>query len=265
MKLLRTLVLLSVIPVMAFGQRGGGGHGGGGGGMRGGGGGGMRGGGGGGMRGGGGGMRGGGGFRGGGAVMRGGGGFRGGNVVVRNGGFRGNRFVGNRFNNGRFFNNRRFFNNGRFFNSGFFFPGFYGGFGDYGYPYYYPYSYPYYDTSYYDSGYYDPGYYDPGYYAAPYDGYAGYAAAGQPAVVNQVIPVPAAQAESYYRAPDYYLIAFNDHTIQAAVSFNVEGNQLRYVTRQHEVRTAPLMNVDVQFSQQINRDRHVDFRLPSSQ
>jgi hypothetical protein len=242
MKLLRTLVLLSVIPVMAFGQRGGGGHGGGGGGMRGGGGGGMRGGGAV--------MRGGGGMRGGGAVMRGGGGFRGGNVVVRNGGFRGNRFVGNRFVNRRFVN-------GRFFNSGFF-PGFYFGYGGYGYPYYYPYSYPYYDASYYD-----PGYYDPNYYPGPYDGYAGYPAVQPaPTVINQSIPAAAVQGESFYRAPDYYLIAFNDHTIQAAITFTVENNnELCFTTREHVQKRVPLSSVDLRFSEQINRDRRVEFRL----
>ena len=79
-KLLRIAILLSVIPVLSFGQRGGGGHAGGG--SRGGGGGARIGGGGGARIGGGSGMRGGGSFRGGGSV---GGGFRGGSVGVVSG------------------------------------------------------------------------------------------------------------------------------------------------------------------------------------
>ena len=67
---------------------------------------------------------------------------------------------------------------------------------------------------------------------------------------------------TFYRAADYYLIAFNDHTIRAAVSYTVEGDQIRYTTREHEEKTAPLASVDVLFSEQINRDRRVEFRLP---
>jgi hypothetical protein len=150
------------------------------------------------------------------------------------------------------------FHNGRFFNSGFF-PvfGFGYGYGGYygGYPYY-----PYYDSSYYDPyGYYDPGYYAGAYgYAGGYDGYAGYPVAAAPTVINQSIAAP---PEGYYRAADYYLIAFNDHTIQAAISFTVVGDTLRFITRQNEQKMAPLSSVDVRFSEQINRDRRVDFRL----
>jgi hypothetical protein len=85
-----------------------------------------------------------------------------------------------------------------------------------------------------------------------------------PTVINQNIGTPSAGASSgaFYRAADYYLIAFNDHTIRAAVSYTVEGDQLRYTTREHEEKTAPLASVDVRFSEQINRDRRVEFRLP---
>jgi len=260
MKLLRIAVLLSVTPLLAFGQRGGG-HGGGGsrgggGGARVGGGSGMRSGGsvGGGFRGGsvGGGFRGGsvgGGFRGGSV----GGGFRGGSVAFRSSaGFHGNTFVrvgfGNRFYGGY---------------------GFYGGlsFG-YGYPYYYPYSYyPYsYDPYYYGAPYYDNGYYDNGYYGGTV-GYVQQAPPAGPTVITQNIggaPVGtvAGTSGSFYRAADYYLIAFNDHTIRAALSYTVNGDEIRYTTREHEERAAPLSSVDVRFSEQINRDRRVEFRLP---
>jgi hypothetical protein len=258
-KLLRMVVLLSVIPALAFGQRGGGGHGGGGG---------ARSGGGGARIGGGGGAR-----IGGGSVMR-GGGFtggsfaRGGNVIARGGGvrvggsgFRGNTIVrgGTRFGNTRFFGGRSFY--------GGFYPGLYLGFGYGSYPYY-PYSY--YPYSYYPYSY-DPYYYDSYVYAAPYDngayydsnvGYAAQPAPVAPTVINQNIGASTSPSGSFYRAADYYLIAFTDHTIRAALSYSVDGDQIRYTTREHEERTAPLSSVDVRFSEQINRDRRVEFRLP---
>jgi len=197
--------------------------------------------------------------RGGGSV---GGGFRGG-VGVGGVGFRGSGFRGVGYGNARFYGGR------------YYYPGFYGGFGfgyGYGYPYY-PYAYNpyyyspyYYGAPYYDGGYYDNGYYDNGYY----DGNAGYATQAPPAqsapptVINQNIGAPSAGtvSGSFYRAADYYLIAFTDHTIRAAISYTVQGDQIRYTTREHEEKTAPLSSVDVRFSEQINRDRRVEFRLP---
>jgi hypothetical protein len=242
-KLLRTAILISVIPVLAFGQRGGGSRGGGGG-----------------SRSGGGGAR-----IGGGSAMRGGsigGGFRGGSIgggFRSSGGFRGNTIVrGGRFGNTRFFGGRYYSN-------------YYLGFGYGGYLYYpyayYPYSYdPYYYGSYYGAPYYNGGYYDNGYYGNDV-GYVQQAPPAQPApptVINQNIGTPSAGASSgsFFRAADYYLIAFNDHTIRAALSYTVDGDQLRYTTREHEEKTAPLSSIDVRFSEQINRDRRVEFRLP---
>jgi hypothetical protein len=261
---------LSLTP--AFAQRGG---------SRGGGGGGFRGGGGAARSGGGfsGGVRGGNGFSGG---VRGGGGFSGG--FRGSGGFAGRGFAGSRGFGGGF---RGGFRSG--------FRGFGGGFLSWGFPYYgwgfpYAYGYPYVSGYPYAYGYCDPYYYDCGY--GPYDyGYAYAPPAPGPTVVNQYGNQYAPQAYSYpaqnvppqrvrnygpseplaprnvgsqpfYRTPDFYLIAFTDHTIQAAVSFLVEGDTIRYTTREHVEKTAPLSSVDLRFSRQINRDRHVDFQLP---
>jgi len=60
----------------------------------------------------------------------------------------------------------------------------------------------------------------------------------------------------------FYLIAFNDHTIQAATAYKVEGDQIRWITREGQEMQAPLASVDIRYSQQINRERHVDFRIP---
>ena len=87
-------------------------------------------------------------------------------------------------------------------------------------------------------------------------------------VQNNAMPQQAAPTsrsvgnQAFYRTPDFYLIAFTNHTIQAAVSFSVEGDTLRYTPREHGEKTAPLSTVDVRFSQQINRDRHVEFKMP---
>jgi hypothetical protein len=59
-----------------------------------------------------------------------------------------------------------------------------------------------------------------------------------------------------------YLIAFTDHRIQAAIAYWVDGGVLHYVTRQHEQRQVLLGNVDRNLTEQLNRDRHIDFRLP---
>jgi hypothetical protein len=253
MKVLMLAFLVALAPAISFAQRGGGGHGGGGGGFHGGGG--------------------GGGFRGG-AV--GGGGFRGGTVGGFSGANRG--FVGgNRsgygsyggYGYGRGYGGYGY---GRGFGLGF-------GFG-FGWPYY-GYGWPYYGYGYgayacdpyvfdcYGGGYYgDGGYYGGNYGSTGYypdsSGYAyggGYAQA--PVVVNQQYGnPPAPSASQYYRTPDYYLIAFSDHTIQAALSYHVEGDTLHYTTMQHEEKTAPLSSVDRRFSEQLNRDRRVNFQLP---
>jgi hypothetical protein len=150
---------------------------------------------------------------------------------------------------------------------GYYYPSFYLGYGYGGYPYYDPYYYnsyygaPYYGASYYGAPYTSAPYYD----AAPYNDTTGYVAQPAPTVINQSFATPqaaSASAGSFYRAADYYLIAFNDHIIQAALSYRVEGDQIIYTTRDHQEKSAPLASVDRLFSEQINRDRRVEFRLP---
>ena len=60
-----------------------------------------------------------------------------------------------------------------------------------------------------------------------------------------------------------YLIAFTDHSIQAATAYKVDGDQIHWITREGQEKQAPLSTVDVPFSVQINRDRRVDFRFVS--
>src|SRR5262249_59908118 len=56
-------------------------------------------------------------------------------------------------------------------------------------------------------------------------------------------------------ASPIYLIAFKDHTIRAAISYQVEGGTLTYVTSDHRAHQAPVDTVDKAMSEQLNRER----------
>ena len=227
-------------------------------------------------------QRGGGGHGGGGSVGRSsGGGFRGGSVGGSGfrggsvGGFRGGSVGGFRGSAGGF---RGGFYGGRWYGPSI-------GFG-FGYPYYgygYGYGYPYYGAYGYDPYYYG---YDPYGYGtydttpAPQVNQYGYPQGqaypqgqypqGQQPYPQQPPPQTQPQQPQYQpqSAPannqqqGLYLIAFGDHTIQAATAYKVDGDQIHWITREGEEKQAPLSTVDVNFSKQINRDRHVDFQIP---
>ena len=238
MRLVLSVVLTLSLAATALAQRGGG-HGGGGFGR-----------GGGFSHGGGGVMRGGGfssGFRGGGSMRGGfvgGSGFRApfrGNMGLRGGfrdGFRGgfNRF-GARFRGPRF-----------------------GGF--YGLPFYgYGYGYSGFDP--FLSDYYTPTVsYPYSYSAAPYEPY--YEPYAPPPVVMSEPPPSTSYVPRKSDEPVSYLIAFNDHNIKLAVAYWTENQNLRYVTMEHEIKTAPLSSVDRDLSLQLNRERRVTFTLPAA-
>jgi hypothetical protein len=243
MKLLRALLIVALVPTLTFAQRGGG------------------------ARGGGGGSRGGGGFSGGARSFssggaRVGGGFSAGRVGGYGGpgvGYGSRGYVGSRYGYGRYG-----YGYGRY---GYGYRGYYGGglYLGFGWPYYgYGFGYPYYGYGYPGYGYGYP-YYDSS-YAAPYDyGTVTYSqpAPQPPVVVQQTIQSPTGTSNgSFYRPADFYLIAFTDHTIRAALSFDVQGDQIHWVDRERQEHTAALNTVDRGFSAQINRDRRVDFRLP---
>jgi hypothetical protein len=119
------------------------------------------------------------------------------------------------------------------------------------------------------------GFYDPLPYAYPYEPGAAVTVIAPPAVpapapVVIYQPEPRLQRRSYvdddrddreYRQP-IYLIAFKDQTIQAALAYWVEDRTLHYVTRGQEHQKVPLDQVDRAFSEQLNRDRRVEFHLP---
>ena len=62
--------------------------------------------------------------------------------------------------------------------------------------------------------------------------------------------------------PVLYLIAFKDRTIRAAMTYWTDGGTLHYLDTDHKEKQAPLDSVDRDFSAQLNRERHVQFRLP---
>jgi len=152
----------------------------------------------------------------------------------------------------------------------------YYGAGYYGYPYSYGYGYPYYDYGYSSD-------YAPADYSYPTYSYA--PAQSPVVVVNQQPPAyePQAAARDYrdeasgrgydrdqaqaqgpppYRTP-IYKIAFNDHTMVSAVAYWVKDGRLHYVTLDHEMRDVALSAVDRRFSEQVNRDLGLTFRLPA--
>jgi hypothetical protein len=128
-----------------------------------------------------------------------------------------------------------------------------------GYGYGYPY-YPYYSSYPYYSGYYYPDYstanvttiYPPQYtYTQP----------------QRSDSSPGASIreyrDEYGQSRDItYLIAFKDGTIRAAVAYWADNNTLHYVTRDHQEHTVSLDQVDRSFSERLNRDQRVPFRLP---
>jgi hypothetical protein len=162
---------------------------------------------------------------------------------------------------------------------GYGYPLYVGGFWGYGYPYY---GYPYYGYSY---PYYDPAYYGYGYSSAPAYNY-GYTAAPAPSSPPVVIVNNTSQPQqpesvrperdtiqyrdepetrqnaTRYQPPDYS-IAFRNHQIVHAVAYWVKDGRLHYVAQDHSLHDLPLGDVDRLFSEQINRDKGVDFRLPA--
>ena len=60
-----------------------------------------------------------------------------------------------------------------------------------------------------------------------------------------------------------FLIALKDHTIFPAIAYWVEGDTLHYITMQGSKNSASLDLVDREFSKQINKERQVEFGLPS--
>jgi len=68
--------------------------------------------------------------------------------------------------------------------------------------------------------------------------------------------------ESVSGEPVTYLIATRGGSVESCVAYWVEGRTLHYVTRDHAMHETPLESVDREYSEQLNRERQVTFRLP---
>src|SRR5579872_5959014 len=184
------------------------------------------------------------------------GGFHGGSGGFRGGGSRGARGYGG-------FSGHRGFRNGYFRNR--FFYG--AGFGVW--PYFWGWDYPYWDS----------GYYGDYSYSQPTSNYgygSGYSSS-PPIVIYQSLSAPpeVAHPEMHdYRKPEpslsqnnneppLYLIAVKgQENIRAAQAYWIDDGTLHYVNLQHEQKQIRLDSVDRALTLRLNRERHVDFRLP---
>jgi hypothetical protein len=54
-----------------------------------------------------------------------------------------------------------------------------------------------------------------------------------------------------------------DHSIQTAIAYWVLDDTLSYITLQDDQKKVPLSEVDADFTKQLNRERRIDFKLPS--
>jgi hypothetical protein len=83
-------------------------------------------------------------------------------------------------------------------------------------------------------------------------------------VHRQPAPEPAAPAVRDNSGDDratIYLIALKDNSIHSAIGYWVEDGTLHYVTQQGSVNRVTLDQVDRQLSDQLNRERKVDFQI----
>ncbi|MBM3794061.1 MAG: hypothetical protein FJW31_08320 [Acidobacteria bacterium] len=62
-------------------------------------------------------------------------------------------------------------------------------------------------------------------------------------------------------SPTVYLIALKDGTVYSAYAYWVEGDTLHYITTKHSHNRATVTLVDSELSNQLNRQRKVEFKL----
>ncbi|HTD44262.1 MAG TPA: hypothetical protein VK687_08785 [Bryobacteraceae bacterium] len=80
---------------------------------------------------------------------------------------------------------------------------------------------------------------------------------------KQVVPAPQTGAAAGNDQPTIYLIAMKDHTIVPVLGYWMDKGALNYVTVESVIGHVPLDQVDREFSQRLNDERHIEFQLPS--
>lgn len=116
-------------------------------------------------------------------------------------------------------------------------------------------------------------YYDPALAGAP--------PSQQPVIINQYFSGPAPAQQPYSQAPSapqanntstapgdplgtpqtYYLIAYKNHNIYAALAYWVEDKTLHYVTTQNTHNQASMDLIDLTLTKSLNQDRQVPFTI----
>jgi hypothetical protein len=79
---------------------------------------------------------------------------------------------------------------------------------------------------------------------------------------KQVVPAPQTSAVGNDQ-PTIYLIALKDHTIVPVLGYWMDKGALSYVTVDSVIGHVPFDQVDREFSQRLNDERHIEFQLPS--
>jgi hypothetical protein len=74
-------------------------------------------------------------------------------------------------------------------------------------------------------------------------------------------PTPDEPTAKREAKPAVYLVAFKDNSIQSAMACWREGATLHYVTVQGDHKTATISSFDEEFTEQLNRERGLEFKL----
>lgn len=91
---------------------------------------------------------------------------------------------------------------------------------------------------------------------------SGAAAAAAPQGAAQPEETPRASGEPLGPVDNYYLIAYKDHSVYAALSYWLEGNTFHYVTTHNIHNQASLDLIDLNLTKTLNQARDVPFTLP---
>jgi hypothetical protein len=87
-----------------------------------------------------------------------------------------------------------------------------------------------------------------------------------PEYTAEPLPEPERRAETKSiddEKPTIYLIAMKDSTVYSSLAYWVEEDILHYITKQYSHNRATIGLIDRELSMQLNRERGVEFKLPS--
>ena len=88
------------------------------------------------------------------------------------------------------------------------------------------------------------------------------AARSAPKPAAQPAPAGAEQAVDSSK-PTITLLAFKDSTVVAAIAYWEQADEIHYVTNNFSKRIVPVSALDKALSEQLNKERKVEFKLES--